>query len=93
MSDPAQEVVKSRENSHGNYVAQAMTAQALKDVLRKHPRWSYLVPAQQESLEMIMMKISRILHGNSAEPDHWLDISGYSMLIYNWLNDLEKGGL
>lgn len=82
-SRPAgQAVIESREATHGDYSKQAYTANLLKNHFRDVRA---LNPAQQESLDMIAVKISRILHGNPNEPDHWTDIAGYATLISNLL--------
>jgi hypothetical protein len=34
----------------------------------------------KEALDMIALKLSRILSGQANFKDHWLDLSGYSLL-------------
>lgn len=79
----AQGVVESRESAHGDYAKQSDTARALKHLI--HINDKHLNAPQRESLDMIAVKISRILHGNPNEPDHWLDIAGYATLVHNIL--------
>jgi len=62
-------------------------SQKLKAILRRGKKWDDLSDAQKESLEMIASKIARALSGEPNEPDHWIDISGYSQLIVNELED------
>lgn len=81
--DPVNHVIDAREASHGPYREQAMFAQLLKGMLRRHKNWEKLPGEQRESLEMVMLKVSRIMSGTGNEPDHWIDMSGYSMLIFN----------
>jgi len=82
----AQVVIEEREHTHGNYVQQAAFAQALKKMLRDQgERWKRLVPEQRESLDMICVKISRIMVGNPNTVDSWTDIAGYATLISNLL--------
>jgi len=81
-----QETLLERESTHGNYPVQAEFSQDFKEQLRAHRNWESLSHAQRESLELICMKISRIMHGNPKEPDHWQDIAGYATLV---VNDLE----
>lgn len=76
-------VIETRESSHGDYSKQAACARAIKDIIDHDAEG--LTPAQRESLDMIAVKISRILNGNPNEPDHWLDISGYATLVHNLL--------
>lgn len=85
MPDTGQQVIEDREAAHGDYAKQASVAVALKLLMRQSPGWLKLSSPQQESLDMIAVKTSRILHGNPNEPDHWRDISGYATLITNLL--------
>lgn len=73
-------VVQARGDTHGPRIEQAQMAQDLKDVVRAHPGWARMPADQRDSIEMILMKISRIVVGNNDELDHWVDISGYAML-------------
>ena len=80
-----QSVIEDREAVHGDYSHQAGLAQLLKTNLRSQGNWQSLNLPQRESLDMIAVKMSRILTGNPNEPDHWLDISGYATLVHNLL--------
>ena len=81
-----QEVIEARENSHGDYLHQATFAQDLKKSFRDRTEaWKKLSPEQRESLDMIAVKISRIMNGNPNVVDHWTDIAGYATLISNLL--------
>ncbi len=71
----------ARDKTHGNFRQQAMTAQYLKDFLHGIDGWKHLTPDQRESLETILTKISRILHGDPNHADSWHDIAGYARLI------------
>lgn len=81
----AQSVIESREATHGDYNKQALFAQRLKGLMHQENNWPNTTPAMRESLDMIAVKISRILTGNPDEPDHWLDIAGYATLVHNTL--------
>lgn len=82
----AQSVIEQREASHGSYYHQARTAQELKKLIHDHSHgWRSLSVEQRESLDMIAVKISRILNGNPNEPDHWRDLAGYATLVANTL--------
>lgn len=85
-------VIDAREASHGPYREQAQFAQILKGWFRHHKNWDKLPSEQKESLEMILLKMSRILSGTGNEPDHWIDMSGYAMLIYNLLTTGDHRG-
>ena len=79
MSDPVK-LVYERQRTHGVWEEQAATAQALKDELRKAPKYSDLRPQQREALDLIMVKASRIVNGDGTFKDHWDDVSGYAKL-------------
>lgn len=79
-----QDTLNERGKTHGNFIEQARTSQELKNILKTHGSQP-LTKDQHEALETICMKISRILHGNPNEPDHWRDIAGYATLVENIL--------
>ncbi len=72
------EILDSRDDSHGNWPQQAACARDLKSVLLKHGLLQ-LPPGVGESLDMIMVKVSRIMLGNFAFKDHWDDLAGYAL--------------
>ncbi len=71
-------IIAERDKTHGDYRVQAKLAQDLKTRIRQEG--GKLSPQQQEALEMICVKISRIVCGNPNEPDHYDDIAGYALL-------------
>tara|TARA_R110002153_G_scaffold51805_5_gene145464 strand:+ start:1403 stop:1852 length:450 start_codon:yes stop_codon:yes gene_type:complete len=82
------EVLAERGNRYGEYRSVAMLSQALKEALQVSPSWEQMEPHQQESLEMICNKVSRICNGDPYYVDSWRDIAGYAQLIVNELEDL-----
>lgn len=78
-SDPVA-LTNERKNQHGDWVSQAELAHALKEVLHSRGSWHALYPHRQEALDMIAVKISRILSGDPNHADHWDDIAGYAYL-------------
>ena len=73
-------LIQNRERTHGSYPSTAKLSQALKDTMKSGPNWISLSDAQAESLEMIALKIARILSGNPDYADHWDDVIGYARL-------------
>ena len=71
-------IIKERAKTHGNYTLQSALAQDLKRRIRQEG--SSLTPQQTEALEMICVKIARIVCGDANEPDHWKDAAGYALL-------------
>ncbi|CAB5170208.1 hypothetical protein UFOVP155_10 [uncultured Caudovirales phage] len=84
MSDISS-LLGERQQTHGSYSQVAGTCQGIKRVMRETGGWEYLNNGQAEALEMIAMKIARILSGNANFSDHWEDIEGYARLVSNEL--------
>lgn len=84
------DLLAERQKTHGDFYDVAMTAQTLKDAMRRGKNWKILDDTQRETLEMIASKIGRILAGNPHEPDHFRDIAGYAQLIVNAYNAVER---
>lgn len=80
-----QTTLNERKNTHGDFTTQSQTVQDMKVAFRGCPLWATMRTDQREALDMIAGKISRILHGNPDEPDHWRDIAGYATLVENRL--------
>lgn len=75
------ETLKAREKEYGDYNSKACTIQSLKDIIRLAPNWKTMRASHMESLDMIVHKIGRILHGNPDSIDSWHDIQGYAKLV------------
>ena len=73
-------LLNTREKTHGNYRDNASLSQAIKDVLRSGKNWERLHDGQKEALEMISVKLARLLSGDKDFRDHWDDIEGYAKL-------------
>jgi hypothetical protein len=78
-----QNLLHARSATHGNFGNVANTAQRIKRVLHDTDGWPFLSDEQAESLDMIAMKIARVLSGDPSHSDHWEDIEGYARLISN----------
>ena len=74
------ELLVEREKTHGSFGCTATIAQATKRIWHMQMGWDNLTDVQRESLDSIATKVSRILAGNPADPDHWQDIQGYAKL-------------
>jgi len=86
LKDSTDLLLDEREATYGKYGDQATCAQNLKRAMRAHPKYELLSPVMKESLEMVQHKIARILNGDPAYVDNWVDIIGYVKLV---LRDLE----
>ena len=60
--------------------------QRIKAVMTDTPNWIALNDDMVEALEMIAHKIGRILNGDPAYADSWVDIAGYAQLVADRLN-------
>lgn len=74
------EIIEER-SVYGDYESNAGLSQALKEVIRCHPKFHALPYDVKESLELIILKMSRIVNGDFTYIDNWFDIQGYALLI------------
>ena len=91
MSD-IEEVLQERGNHYGTFLGNATLTQELTTSIRLHRTLvgkDKLPPIQQEALEMILHKVSRIVNGDPNYIENWRDISGYSQLVVDYLSTLE----
>lgn len=81
--------LRDRDGRYGVFAVQARNAQLLKDIVRERmgdAKWSTLHADQREALEMIAVKLSRIITGDPHYADSWHDIAGYAALVAQRLN-------
>lgn len=78
-----QEILQERNKTHGSFQENAAISQTLKLSLRAREGWDDLSATHRESIEMICLKLSRIMSGQSSFKDHWDDIAGYAQLGAN----------
>jgi hypothetical protein len=69
-----------RKKQHGDWSQQAGVANALKLDVRRFGNWADLTAGQQEAIDMILTKVSRVVSGDPTHADHWDDIAGYAYL-------------
>lgn len=82
MTDKVKEILAQRGPVYGPFYDNAGIAQSTKDMWRATPNWKNLTSVQREALDLIALKVSRVL-SDGADPDHadnWLDIAGYATL-------------
>ena len=80
MTD-TKELLAERGKTHGDYSKQAAKACELRRAIATGDRTVALSDVQLDALNMICVKMSRIVCGNPNEPDHWRDIAGYATLV------------
>lgn len=72
------DIIKERHETHGDFSKNAEVSQNLKEYIKSSS--ASLTNVQLEVIDMICLKLSRIVSGRANEIDHWQDISGYAML-------------
>lgn len=91
--DPATitKMLNGRENIYGDFLDVAETCQDLKAVFckRTEGKEEKFAADQIEAIEMIFLKISRVINGDPDYKDSWVDIAGYAQLIVNRLEKEE----
>lgn len=89
MSD-IKETLAERGTKYGNYLQQCRITAKLQTVMTDVPSYYKMEVDQQDALEMIAVKISRILNGDPNYADNWHDIAGYATLVADRLDGNER---
>ena len=76
------EILNEREKVSGDYFHVSRMIQETTRLWSTGPNWSKgkLTDPQITSLEMIALKVTRILQGDNNHVDSWRDIAGYAEL-------------
>lgn len=85
-TDAVDKTLDERGKRYGSFERNAAISQAIKRTMRGAVGWHSLSEDQQEALDMIACKISRILTGDPNYADNWHDIAGYATLVEKRLN-------
>lgn len=72
-------ILTERETTHGSFEWNAFVSQRIKAIFRNCPNYEKFSDPHKESLDMIALKLSRLLQNPEFE-DHWLDLAGYANL-------------
>ncbi|MDB4725969.1 DUF6378 domain-containing protein [bacterium] len=80
MSDVS-DTLNERGSTYGRYTKTSEISQNIKWAIRNTAGWSGLSSDKKESLEMIAIKMARIVNGDPEYADNWHDIAGYAKLI------------
>jgi len=88
MTSDIGELLDERRLTHGYFEHVADLSQGLKDTMSQWSlSWGTLEPHHKEALEMICLKMARIVNGNPNFADHWDDIAGYATLVSDGIKD------
>lgn len=81
-------ITKARGSVYGPFLHNSIVAQAIKAAMRNIPdpdnlgqRWEALPLDVREGLDLIALKISRIVTGDPEYLDNWDDIGGYAKIV------------
>lgn len=90
MTQDITKTLTERGQRYGKFTGHANITQQLKTVMHHTPNWKALDADQKEALEMVVHKIGRILNGDPHYDDSWVDIAGYSKLVADRLQGVER---
>ena len=82
------QILEERGSRYGDFADHATITQNIKEAMRHSNNWAELPDHMKESLEMVAHKVGRILNGDPAYADSWVDIVGYTQLV---VDRLERG--
>lgn len=76
-------VLDTRADQYGSFMQGADIAIRIKSIMHNAVARNdiHMFPDQLLALDMIAVKISRIVNGNASHRDSWLDIAGYAKLV------------
>jgi hypothetical protein len=85
-------VLDAREDQYGSFMQGADIAVRIKGIMHNAiaRKDMHLFPDQLLALDMIAVKISRIVNGNASHRDSWLDIAGYAKLVADRLGGISR---
>ncbi len=73
--------LNDRGGNYGSFEQQAAVSESIKSAIHNGPNWWRLAADQREALDIIAVKIGRLLSGNPDHMDSWHDIQGYAKLV------------
>ncbi len=80
-STPTDMLIDTRATTHGSFDDGALVACAINDAINSLGNTDRLNQVQRIALDMIALKLGRIVAGDPNHRDHWDDIAGYARLI------------
>jgi len=89
METQSDALIAERHTTHGDFHDNAEFSQHMKRVARALMAGSSWNDEMREAVDMICLKISRVVTGQALELDHWRDVAGYAALA---LKSIRKPG-
>ena len=83
-------LLDKRGQTHGPVEDQARMSEDIKNMIHSSENWEMLHPVMKQSLDMIALKISRILEGDPMCSEHWEDLAGYPTLVIKFIEREEE---
>lgn len=75
-----QQTTEQRQAEYGDWKEDGGLADALIIMVESQPRWNAIPGFLRQSIRMILVKIARLVSGNSMNRDSWHDIQGYALI-------------
>ena len=87
-----QTILEERGSRYGSFVRESEITINIKRAMQHTPNWYRLNAYQEQALELIAMKIARILNGDADYEDNWRDVAGYATLVADQLKEVRPDG-
>lgn len=81
MTNPVDETLAERGQHYGDFKETFAVIQEIKLALQHGKGWDHMPLERREALEMIAVKMGRLVSGDSGHADSWHDIAGYARLV------------
>lgn len=81
----AETLVERGRHYGASFSVQCGVSQKIKAAMQTGLNWNTMSDDKREALDMIAVKISRILNGDPDYHDSWHDIAGYAKLVADTL--------
>ena len=82
--------LNERGGRYGNYLEQTAISNKIKEAMQENHDYWGMETDQKDALEMIAVKMSRIVNGDADYADSWVDIAGYATLVADRLDGNER---
>lgn len=84
------DTLAERGKRYGNYLEQTAISNKIKEAMQENPAYWSMESDQKDALEMIAVKMSRIVNGDHDYADNWADIAGYATLVKDRVEGNER---
>lgn len=81
MTKHVDETLAERGEHYGDFKETFAVIQRIKAALQTGSGWHAMSMERREALEMIAVKMGRLVSGDSGHADSWHDVAGYARLV------------